>query len=183
MLGELTDIEFQHIDRMMAALRKSTGKRLSLPGGIVMSVGYGTCSVSRKPDDLCPLPPLAGEYRIDVPGDTTLPGWGVKADIIPPQGENAEGFSARLDLDRAGTDLVVRGRRPGDRFQPLGMDEPKKLQDFFVDAKVPRLWRDRVPLVCSPEHILWVVGLRIGERAKVTDATRRVLHLEFEQSE
>jgi len=77
--------------------------------------------------------------------------------------------------------MYVRPRRHGDRFRPLGMDMEKKLQDFMVDAKIPRHWRDSVPLVCSPEGILWVVGWRIAEWAKVTDRTKRVLLLEFER--
>ena len=181
MLGELTDVEFQHIDQMMAGLRKPAGKMISLPGGLVMSVGYDTCVLSRQPGGLCPFPPLEGEHKLNIPGETEFPGWKVRASIIELEEAKAQGFSAYLDLDAAGTDLIVRGRRPGDRFQPLGMAQPKKLQDFMVDAKIPRAWRDRVPLVCSPEHILWVVGWRIDERAKVKKSTVKVLHLEFER--
>ena len=61
------------------------------------------------------------------------------------------------------------------------MEQPKKLQDFMVDAKIPRAWRDSIPLVCSPEQILWVVGWRIDDRAKVTSATKRVISIQFEQ--
>jgi tRNA(Ile)-lysidine synthase len=50
----------------------------------------------------------------------------------------------------------------------------------MVDARIPRAWRDCVPLVCSPQDILWVVGWRIGHRARVTPSTRTVLRLEFE---
>ncbi|MBI2303252.1 MAG: tRNA lysidine(34) synthetase TilS [Chloroflexi bacterium] len=60
------------------------------------------------------------------------------------------------------------------------MAQPKKLQDFLVDAKVPRAWRDRVPLVTGDGRILWVVGWRLGEAAKVTPGTKRVLILKFE---
>ncbi len=183
MLGDLTDIESDHIELVSSALSKSAGKRLSLPGGLVLSVGYDTCVIGRQPDGTCPFPPLEGEYKLSIPGDTTLPGWRVRVSIVPHPENKARGLGADLDLDRAGTDLVVRGRRPGDRFQPLGMKELKKLQDFMVDSKIPRPWRDRVPLVCSPEHILWVVGWRIDERAKVTEATERVLHLEFERTD
>jgi tRNA(Ile)-lysidine synthase len=62
------------------------------------------------------------------------------------------------------------------------MGEPKKLQDFMVDAKIPRSWRDRVPLLCSPEGILWVVGWRIAEQVRVKDSTKQVLSLEFERA-
>ncbi|TET27037.1 MAG: hypothetical protein E3J67_00175 [Dehalococcoidia bacterium] len=88
-------------------------------------------------------------------------------------------LTAYLDLDKAGSELVVRCRQSGDRFQPLGMSQPKKLGEFMIDAKIPHPWRRQVPIVCSPEHILWVVGWRIDERAKVTENTRQVLCLEF----
>jgi len=63
------------------------------------------------------------------------------------------------------------------------MSTTKKLQDFMVDARIPRARRDHVPLVCSPQHIAWVVGWRIDERVKVTEATREVLRLDFERWE
>jgi tRNA(Ile)-lysidine synthase len=59
--------------------------------------------------------------------------------------------------------LSLRGWRPGDRFRPLGLAGRKKLQDFFVDAKVPREERGRLPLLLSGERIAWVVGHRIAE--------------------
>lgn len=179
-LADLTDIQSIHIEKMMEALSKPAGKRISLPRGLVFHVGYSTCLVTKGVFDTCPFPPLEGEYKLNVPGDTVLSGWRVQARIIRP-GEKADGFGACLDLDEAGSDLVVRGRKAGDRFQPLGMGKSKKLQDFMVDAKVPRSWRDRVPLVCSPGGIIWVVGWRIAERVRVTDSTKKVLRLEFER--
>ncbi len=180
LLGDLADIESIHIEKMMEALSKPAGKRLSLPRGLLFHVGYNTCLVTKGAYDICPFPALEGEHKLQVPGDTMIPGWRVRANIVS-LGEKAEGFRACLDLDEAGTDLVVRSRRAGDRFQPLGMTEPKRLQDFMVDAKIPRSWRDRVPLVCSPQGILWVVGWRIAERVRVKDSTRRGLLLEFQQ--
>jgi len=183
LLGELTDIESVHIEKMIEALGKPAGKKLSLPGGLVLHVGYDTCSVSRGTIDTCPFPALQGEHRLNVSGETSLPGWRVKSGITPcpPPSTTSNGFKAYLDLDEAGKELLIRGRRPGDRFQPLGMEQPKKLQDFMVDAKILRAWRDRVPLVCSSEQILWVVGWRIAEQVKVKDTTDEVLLLEFQR--
>lgn len=59
--------------------------------------------------------------------------------------------------------LTLRGWRPGDRFRPLGMRGAKKLQDFFVDAKVPREERGRIPLLLSGGRIAWVAGQRVAE--------------------
>ena len=71
-------------------------------------------------------------------------------------------WCAVLDADALGGPLAVRRRRPGDRFHPLGMKGEKRLQDFLVDAKVPRWERDQVPLVVSPQGIVWVVGHRVA---------------------
>ena len=91
-------------------------------------------------------------------------------------------FTAYFDFNKTGDKLVVRGRQPGDRFQPLGMSQPKKLGEFMIDAKITHAWRQRIPIVCSPQQILWVVGWRIDDRVKVTDNTKQVLCLEFKRS-
>jgi tRNA(Ile)-lysidine synthase len=85
-----------------------------------------------------------------------------------------------VDADRAGPALTVRAWRPGDRFRPLGMRDEKKVQDAFADAKVPRALRSRVPLVFGGEQLIWLGGLRIDDRVKITRDTRRVLALQLE---
>ncbi len=86
-----------------------------------------------------------------------------------------------FDADALGDGLTVRYWQDGDRFQPLGMTGEKKLQDFFVDEKVPRHRRGRVPLVCAADgRIAWVVGYRIADPFKVTPATKRVLRIAFQ---
>ncbi len=69
-------------------------------------------------------------------------------------------------------ETLVRGR-PGDRFQPLGMSMPKKLYEFMVDAKIPRSWRNHIPIVCSPRQIIWVVGWRIDDRVKPPNLAKK----------
>ena len=92
-------------------------------------------------------------------------------------------MDAHLDYDSLGGGLSVRPRAPGDRFQPLGMARAKKLQDFMVDAKIPRGLRDQIPLVVSPRGIVWVVGYRIADWARITDETARQLQLRFSRRE
>lgn len=180
LLGDLADIEHIHIEKMVGALSKRAGRRISLPRGIYLNVGYHTCLVTKADIDTCPLPPLEGEHSLRVPGDTTFSGWRVKVEMAEPD-SGAENFTACMDYDSVGSELVVRQRRPGDRFQPLGMSGPKKLQDFMVDVKIPRSWRGRVPLVCSPQGIIWVVGWRIADWAKITKRTKRAACMRFER--
>jgi len=182
LLGNIRDIEARHIEQIMAALTKPAGKRISLPGGLVFSVGYNRYLLGPDPAALSPFTTLGGEFQLKVPGETSLPGWHVEANIIPVEAikDDAGGYKAYFDLDKTGDKLVVRSRQPGDRFQPAGMSQPKKLGEFMIDAKIPQPWRHQVPIVCSPHHILWVVGWRIDERVKVTDSTKQVLCLRFE---
>ena len=198
LLGELKDIEMRHIEEIMEALTKPAGKRLDLPGGLVFSIEYDKYSLGPEPSELCPFPRLEGEFVLKVPGETRLPGWSVEATVMnrgqmTEKGKDfmAESFiggslkgrslTAYFDLDKTGDKITVRSRRSGDRFQPLGMSQPKKLGEFMIDAKIPRAWRGRIPIVCSPKHILWAVGWRIDERVKVTEETKQILCLQFKR--
>ncbi len=183
LLGNLKDIEMRHIEEIMDALTKPAGKRLSLPGGLIFSIEYDKYLIGPDQAALSPFPILGAELTLKLPGETVLPGWCIKATIISREqmaGKNDD-FTAYLDRDKTGDKLLVRPRQPGDRFQPLGMNQPKKLGEFMIDSKIPSAWRQRIPIVCSPHHILWVVGWRIDERVKVTDTTKQVLCLKFER--
>jgi tRNA(Ile)-lysidine synthase len=184
LLGNLKDIEVRHIEGIMAALAKPAGKRISLPRGLVFTIEYNQYLLGPDPAALSLFPVLENEFVLKIPGETFFPGWRVEATIIGREQMEDEDrdFTAYLSLDKVGDKVVVRCRQPGDRFQPLGMSQPKKLGEFMIDAKVPRAWRQRVPIVRSPHHILWVVGWRIDDRAKVTENTKQVLRLKFERT-
>ena len=183
LLGNLKDIETRHIEEIMDALAKPAGKRLSLPGGLNFFIDYDKYLIGPDAAALSPFPVLGGKFPLKLPGETHLSGWRVVATIINREqmAEKDEDFTAYLDFDKTGDRLVVRSRQPGDRFQPLGMSQPKKLGEFMIDSKIPSAWRQRIPVVCSPEHILWVVGWRIDDRVKVTKGTKQVLCLKFER--
>ena len=206
LLGTLKDIETRHIEGIIAALTKPAGKRLSLPGGLVFAIEYNQYLIGLDPAALSPFPIIRNEIVLKIPGETLLSGWRVEASITEPAvvkrkleealapsktvtslplvkekgiGLINNNFTAYIDFNKVGGKVVVRCRQPSDRFQPLGMSRPKKLGEFMIDVKIPRAWRRRVPIVCSPQHILWVVGWRIDDRVKVTENTKQVLCLEF----
>jgi len=183
LLGNLRDIETRHIEEIMDTLDKPAGKRISLPEGLTFTVEYDRYLLGADPAALSPYPTLDAETALKIPGRTRLAGWQVTATVIDREqmAEKADDLTACFDLDKAGNRVTVRRRKPGDRFQPLGMSQPKKLNAFMIDAKIPQAWRSRIPIVGSAEHILWVVGWRIDERAKVTEDTKQVLYLEFER--
>lgn len=108
-----------------------------------------------------------GTVELTVPGSVTFGEWSILAGA--GAGETSRdlrrrGGSVTLPRDLAGERLTVRARRPGDRMRPLGLGGSKSLQDLFVDQKVPRRLRDRYPLVCAGEEILWIPEVAVGER-------------------
>ena len=99
-------------------------------------------------------------------------------DAVPNRADTRSGVTAIVRLDRCAGGLAVRNRRPGDWFRPLGLGGRKKLQDVFVDRKVPRMTRDRVPLVVDgADRIVWVPGCGIDAEFRVTDPAQAVLVL------
>jgi len=94
---------------------------------------------------------------------------------------NAE--TALLDMDKMTFPLTVRRWKEGDRFQPLGMKNKKKVSDFMIDLKIPLTLKDRIPVFTSGENIVWVAGLRINDRYKITSKTRKIFRISKQQAD
>ncbi len=87
-------------------------------------------------------------------------------------------FRAFMDSSAIKGRMFIRGWLPGDKFMPLGMKGKfKKLQDFFVDLKIPLAKKGFVPLLCDSEKICCVLGYRLDERVKVTEETTDILEV------
>ncbi|MBV9617550.1 MAG: tRNA lysidine(34) synthetase TilS, partial [Ktedonobacteraceae bacterium] len=73
--------------------------------------------------------------------------------------------------------LRVRTRRAGDRMQPLGMNQEKKVQDILVDRHIARAEREQIPLFFSDIHCLWLAGVSVDNRVRLTCTTQTIMHL------
>ena len=81
-----------------------------------------------------------------------------------------------FDAGQVGSNIVLRHWQAGDRFQPIGLPKAAKLQDLFVNAKIPAAQRRELVVATTADGTLfWVEGLRLGEGFKLTPATRRQL--------
>lgn len=85
--------------------------------------------------------------------------------------------NAMLDLDQLEFPLEIRNWVQGDRFVPLGMRNAKKVSDFLIDLKIPLAQKSKVKVLLSGGKIAWVIGLRIADWAKYSEASSRVLYL------
>jgi len=91
--------------------------------------------------------------------------------------------TAFLDMDQLTFPLTVRRWKEGDRFQPLGMRNKKKLSDFMIDLKIPLTLKERIPVFVSGEDIVWVAGHRIDDRFKITQNTRKIFRISKQQTD
>jgi len=126
--------------------------------------------------------------HLEIPLELALnAGWRLQAQEVSQAGNGAwetdSTFQARLDLNKVGEELVLRRPRPGDRFQPLGLEHGSlKLSDFFINEKLPRRARAAWPLLCRGEEIVWVPGYRLAHPYRLRMDSRRVLQLRLEKS-
>jgi len=170
-----------------------TGGVVHLPGGGRVTRTYTHLLFHRAAGRDGEAPPHSGADPglpprpvrvLRVPGRTPVPELNCTIVASTPAGcpplKELPPTEAVLDLERTGGELHVRTRRRGDLFWPLGLPGRIKLKKFFIDRKVPRGERDRWPLVASRDDIVWVAGLQPGHRYRVTESTRRFLHLRLE---
>ena len=85
-----------------------------------------------------------------------------------------------VDAGKVKFPLYIRSWKEGDFFIPLGMKHRKKVSDFFVDMKISRAEKGRIPIVESEGNIVWVGGCRIDDRYKITTASTEVYKLSIQ---
>lgn len=177
---DLRGISFLHIEEIVKLIKTSaSGARIYLPGGLRVIKDYSTLIMTSE------SPAVMDEYIMDSPSEVILRDASciITATQLSMDEYNKDqhrpATTAYINAAKILWPLVIRRRQNGDLFYPLGMSKSKKLQDFFVDAKVPRDERDTVPIVTSNNNIVWVAGHRIDDRYKVEKSTESILKFEI----
>ena len=150
---------------------------LELPHGVCLEKRYDW--VLMKKEWVKQIPPF--EVELISPGRTYIEE--IEKEVMIEETSRNDKFKdlyglpnvVLLDYQNLQFPLKIRNFRPGDRFQPLGVKGTQKLKEFFIDHKIPKFERPRIPLLISGEMIAWVVGYRIDERVKITENTQKVL--------
>ena len=190
---ELRDIDYESIERGLAFLAEpSQTNQIDLVAGLRLMLEGDRLWLATWAAELpSSWPQMAGQdsLRLGVPGDILLPaGWRLRASKVAEMGNlylrvlaNEDPNQAWVAKDSLKSHLVVRKRKPGDRFRPLGMvGHSIKLSEFMINVKMPRRARDAWPLVCAGEHIVWIPGYRLGHPFRITSATKEAVYLHLE---
>ena len=175
---------FRQIDALERFLERGVPGRVPLAGGLMELSPEGRVLFSRtRPHPVGPSSWRSWSYALAVPGEVEVPDAGLlRATSGERTASAAPGaLTVRLKPEVVGASLVVRPWKPGDRMRlPHGWGR-KKVQDIFVDRKVPRAERHAVPLVVAENgQILWVPGHAVAGGAAAGPATKSVVVLSFE---
>lgn len=202
LLGNINNFEKSHIYDVINIQANSTGKRVTLPGGVVATNNYKDIHLSSRtnPKNLT----FNSEHVLKSDSDIKTKGYNLnfeekliniyikdynikiegklinKEEIVKVKNGN---LTECFDYDKICGDISIRHRREGDRFTPLGMSGSKKLKDLFIDLKIPKDKRDNIPLICFGEDIAWIVGYRIGEKFKISKQSKNILEIRIESEE
>ena len=189
----LSDIDFNTIERAVEFLAfPARSRQRDLAAGLRLLVEAELIWLAAWEADLpeSGWPQIAHDLQLtlNIPGEVAFSeGWKLVAQHLPAAPgalertlANPDPFQAWISADNLAIPLQVRARRPGDRFQPLGMGgHTLKLSDFFINVKLPHRARRSWPLVASGDEIIWVPGLRLAHPARLTQKTRQVVHLQL----
>lgn len=184
------EITYAILQRATAFINNSTATRTDLTGGLILfregrSLYLSTPGVDLPFDKWPQIPEEAEPIKVIIPGGVELSGgwrfscesWRLPA-LAREQAEyNQDPFQVWLDADSLPASLELRMRHVGDRFEPLGMDgHSQKLSDFLVNEKMPRRARDRWPLLCSGDTVVWVPGYRPAHPYRLTQSSRSMVY-------
>ena len=190
---DLTQRHYEGILRL--AEQNVSGRKIDLPGEFVVGAEYGNLIFSGPEKRPHSEEQIVESTEVEVPGQTRFGRNLVKATVLDAgcsmlhrkvscgdtrrKTKSRIQFIERFDFDKIKPPLVVRFRKPGDRFVPLGLGEEKKVGKFLTAARVPQEVRQKLLIVADSERIIWIWPIRMSEQAQVTGGTRKMLQLQI----
>ena len=199
------------LEKFVQSVNTRFPKMFELPERVYVKLDDNFVTLTRNPLMLV-SPAIPGPQLLNKVGETFVPyayqaheseqqiqGWKFESDILNHiESIDPNPFVAYLDYEKLTPPIIIRSRRPGDLFSPLGAKNginnqtrvrnlnrkihtnnhrDKKLQSYLINAKIPVDVRDSIPLVIAGDRVAWVVGRRIAHWARITQNTKKVLHI------
>lgn len=164
--GNKKDIMHGHVEGIVQLFDLPVGKRLCLPEDMYAKKMYDRIKIGKKKEMEDGPKVKIGECQMII---SDFP---YKKNEKIPESIYTKWF----DYDTIKHAVSLRTRLSGDRISVVKGGN-KKLKDYMIDAKIPKEWRETIPLVADGNQILWVVGYRIAEDYKVTEQTKKILQI------
>ena len=185
----LKEITYEHYTKILNEIaKKGRGRHFQLPGKLYLWHEHRMLYFKK---DLLPQPciPLLSEIPIQIPGTTPIyPVGKLVSEILDIKDLSLDVYKKTkasgeeiFDLQSITMPIAVRRRKEGDTISPLGIRGVKKIKDLLMDKKIPLKERDSVPIVVMNNQPIWVIGVCMDNRVKVTPDTRKILKLTFQR--
>lgn len=176
----LNGFDFKHVEKVLELVHQSTGAAVMLPHKIRAFKSYDKLVLAKnivKADKKC-------YYKLKYDCDNSII---TDNGIITVERKKTKEIGELrgqkdiiyIDTSKIKEELVLRYRRAGDMFAPIGMKGTKKLKEYLIDEKVPRDKRDELELIADGNEIVWIVGGRLSESYKITDNTLDALLIKY----
>lgn len=191
--GIHTNFQKVHVDEVMFLQKQGTGRSINLPGGICAENRYydiyifnKSSKVNEAHDEAYVAENISYiKDKLDEGFSISLQNFSLKLNFKslkskPSLNLKINNNTKYFDLDKIKGSILVRSRKSGDRFSPLGMRGSKKLKDLFIDLKIPQGKRDHIPLLCFDDDIAWILGYNISDKYKVDKNTKNILQIKLE---
>lgn len=181
------NFEMKHIYDVINLSEKNTGKKINLTNNIVVenSYNYIVFKVNNIFNTVYKFEEI-DLFKSHIPDKVDYDKYIVLFDVVDTK--NKIEFSNNdlikyFDYDNIEEKITIRFRRDGDKMKPLGMSGSKKLKDIFINLKIPREERDRIPILEFDSKIVWMVGYKTSEDFKVTKDTKKLLKVVFQRKD
>lgn len=191
--GAKRDIEAGHLESVLELMGRQTGRCVDLPYEMKAQRSYDTIRIVRNmnPKEDAGIEVRISEAMLSEMVTTGLSQCVTIEDtdmrflmrIFPFEGNLSEIprkiYTKWFDYDKINVKLQIRFRQEGDYFLLDDSGRKKKLKDYFINEKIPREDREKIPLLVDGKHVLWIVGYRISAYYKVTGNTARILEVHY----
>lgn len=192
---EIRDLSYQNVENLLQFLNQNKPGEIDLQQNVIAVIGNNTLTLGSRFKEWIDIiyPQLNDTIKFDIKLDKLIRissnwifqinNW-INTESIPMNKDNK--YIVFLDADSFGNEnIILRSRKDGDRFQPLGMDKGSiKISDFFINEKLEKSARDKWPLlVNSSEEIIWIPGFKPGNKFRIKKSTSRVIQFSISKTD
>ncbi len=193
--GSMQNVGSVHLRMLEQLADRSCGKRVDLPGGVCAVREDGVIRFeSRKEKQSDVRPACRGgsaalAVDLPVPGSAGFRNYTVVTELaentpdLKKQILKEKKYTKWISYDTMKGRLQLRTRKAGDYLVINAQGGTRKLKDYLIDQKIPQEKRDQILLIAEGSHILWAVGYRISEAAKVTPETKQIVKIQVLEGE
>lgn len=179
--GNLHGIEEIHVNGIVSLFNDGkTGKKIDISKGLSARVSYDDFIIELKNSKKTKLE--INEIKL---GENYLEelGMEISLKLVPVEEIDIKNPDIKyIDYGKISGSMLIRPRKAGDRFSPLGLGGSKKLKDYMIDKKIPLDKRDSTPILCDDGGIIWVIGFALSDKYKITEKTRQAVSMKIKKN-